>query len=83
MIPCCITQDSLQAPLELYEFHPRSLILDSKTLGVGHAVEIVEIDLCDFEGSVIFDSLVRPAYNQPRSFKEQQFGRSEYDAAPD
>lgn len=76
-------RQSYTPPLEPYEFNSRALIIDTETVGSGAEVEIVELALCDSEGQLIFDTLVRPIYNAlPRSSKEQRFERSEFASAP-
>lgn len=78
------TRQSYTPPLEAHEFNPRSLLIDTETVGTGPAIEVVEIALCDYEGKVVFDSLVRPAYNSPpRPSKEQRFDRAEFASAPE
>ena len=78
------TRQSYTPALEAHELNPRSLIIDTETVGTGPSIEIVEIALCDCEGNIVFDSLVRPAYNSlPRSSKEQRFNRAEFAAAPE
>lgn len=76
-------RQSYTLPLEPYEFNPRSLVIDTETVGSGAEVEIVEVAVCDFDGRLVFDTLVRPLYNAlPRSSKEQRFERAEFDEAP-
>jgi len=70
-------------PLAPYEFNRNSLIIDTETVGSGPEVEVVELALCDFDGCLVFDSLVRPTYNRlPRATREQRFEKSEFDEAP-
>lgn len=77
-------KQSYTPPLEPYEFDSRALLIDTETVGSGSAVEIVEIALCDRDGRLVFDSLVRPLYNPlPRSTKEQRFEAAEFAAAPE
>lgn len=77
-------RQSYTPPLEAHEFNPRALIIDTETVGSGSSIEVVEVALCDFEGHVIFDSLVRPVYNPPpRSTPTQRFDRAEFEQAPD
>jgi DNA polymerase-3 subunit epsilon len=77
-------RQSYTPPLEAYEFNERSLIVDTETVGSGSSVEVVEIALCDYEGRVVFDSLVRPLYNRlPRQTKWQRFDAAEFEGAPD
>ena len=69
--------------LEIYEFNERSLIIDTETVGAGSEVEIVEIALCDHEGRLVFESLVRPVFNSlPRATKQHRFERDELRRAP-
>lgn len=76
-------RQSYTPPLEPYEFNSRSLVIDTETVGLGTEVEVVELALCDHEGRIVFDSLVRPVYNSlPRSSKEQRFDRSAFADAP-
>lgn len=77
-------RQSYTPPLEAHEFNPRALIIDTETVGSGSSVEVVEVALCDFDGRVIFDTLVRPVYNPPpRSTPTQRFDRDEFEHAPD
>lgn len=63
--------------LHLHEFNERSLIVDTETVGVGPAIEIIEIALCDYQGRVVFESLIRPVYNAlPPPSKHQRFERA-------
>jgi DNA polymerase III subunit epsilon len=77
-------RQSYTPALEAHEFNPHALIIDTETVGTGSSIEVVEVALCDFEGRVILDSLVRPVYNPPpRSTPAQRFDSAEFDAAPD
>ena len=77
-------RQSYTPPLDHHEFNSRALIIDTETVGSGASVEVVEIALCDFDGRLVYDSLVRPLYNRlPRSTPEQRFGPSEFAGAPD
>ena len=77
-------RQSYTPPLEAHEFNPHALIIDTETVGTGSSIEVVEVALCDFEGRVLLDSLVRPVYNPPpRSTPAQRFDPAEFDAAPD
>lgn len=77
------TRQSYTPPLEAHEFNRHALVVDTETVGSGPSVEIVELALCDHEGRVLFDSLVRPAYNRlPRASKDGRFDRAEFDGAP-
>ncbi len=76
-------RQSYTPPLEAHEFNPHALVLDTETVGSGAAVEVVEVAICDFEGRVLLDTLVRPVYNPPpRTTPAQRFDRTEFDAAP-
>ncbi len=77
-------RQSYTPALEAHEFNPHALIIDTETVGTGSSIEVVEVALCDFEGRVLLDSLVRPVYNPPpRSTPAQRFDSAEFDAAPD
>lgn len=77
-------RQSYTPPLEAHEFNPHALIVDTETVGNGSSIEVVEVALCDFDGRVVFDTLVRPVYNPPpRTTATQRFDRTEFDAAPD
>jgi DNA polymerase-3 subunit epsilon len=77
-------RQSYTPALEPHELGPRALIIDTETVGSGAEVEIVEVAVCDAEGRVVFDSLVRPLHGAPpRSSKEQRFEAREFDSAPD
>jgi DNA polymerase III epsilon subunit-like protein len=77
-------RQSYTPALELHEFNERSLIIDTETVGVGAAIEIVEIALGDRRGEILYHSLVRPLYNKPpHSTKVQRFDAYEFEAAPD
>jgi DNA polymerase III epsilon subunit-like protein len=43
----------------------KPLYLDTETTGIGDWDEIVEISILDYDGSVLFDSLVRPTRRIP------------------
>ena len=76
-------RQSYTPPLEIHEFNRNSLIIDTETVGTGGEVEVVELAICDFDGRLLFDSLVRPVYGwPPRSTKAQRFERTEFDEAP-
>ena len=78
------TQQLYTPPLEPDEFNGRALVLDTETVGAGPTVEIIEIALADVEGRVVFESLVRPAFNRlPPPSKHHRFERSEFGPAPD
>ena len=42
------------------------LIVDTETTGLGDDAEIVEIAVVDSQGSIVFDSLVKPSRPIPR-----------------
>jgi DNA polymerase-3 subunit epsilon len=69
--------------LEIYEFNERSLIVDTETVGAGATIEIVEIAFGDSNGEIVFQSLVRPVFNNsPRVSKQSRFERDELERAP-
>lgn len=77
-------RQSYTPALDPCEFNERSLIVDTETVGAGPSIEVVELALGDFEGRIVYHSLVRPLYNHlPRSTKEQRFTRDEFASAPD
>jgi DNA polymerase-3 subunit epsilon len=51
-------QDAIRIARTKIELKP--LYLDTETTGLGDLDEIVEISILDYDGSVLFDSLVRP-----------------------
>jgi DNA polymerase III epsilon subunit-like protein len=69
--------------LHLHEFNERSLIIDTETIGIGPSIEIIEVALCDYEGQIVYESLIRPVYNAlPPPSKHQRFDRAEILKAP-
>ena len=69
--------------LEIYEFNERSLIVDTETVGAGTEIEIVEIAFGDSNGEIVFQSLVRPVFNNsPRASKLSRFEKDELERAP-
>ena len=50
--------------LEPHEFNEHALIIDTETLGAGPSVEVIELAVGDAAGRVVFQTLVRPAYNR-------------------
>ena len=70
--------------LDLYEFNHRALIIDTETIGAGPAVEIVEVAVGDCAGNLLFESLVRPAFNRlPPPSKHMRFDKAEFAGAPE
>lgn len=70
--------------LAIYEFNERSLIIDTETVGSGSTVEIVEIAMCDANGEMVFQSLVRPVFNAlPKASGKSRFDKAELATAPD
>jgi DNA polymerase III subunit epsilon len=69
--------------LEAYEFDERALIIDTETLGAGPSVEVIELALGDTSGRIVFQTLVRPAFNRlpPRS-KHRRFESEDFTTAP-
>jgi DNA polymerase-3 subunit epsilon len=43
----------------------RPIFVDTETTGLGQRAEIIEISLVDYDGSLLFDSLVRPRISIP------------------
>lgn len=77
-------RQSYTPALDPCEFNERSLIIDTETVGAGPEIEVVELALGDFEGRIVYHSLVRPLYNRlPRSTPAQRFTREEFEGAPE
>lgn len=69
--------------LHLHEFNERSLIVDTETIGVGPSIEIIEVALGDYQGRIVFESLIRPVYNSlPPPSKHRRFDRATILNAP-
>jgi DNA polymerase III subunit epsilon len=69
--------------LEPYEFNERALIIDTETLGAGPEVEVIEVAACDSAGRVLFQTLVRPAFNRlPPPSKHRRFESEDFSRAP-
>ncbi len=78
------TKQSYTPALEPYEFNRHVLIIDTETVGSGPLIEVVEIAIGDFEGQIIYHSLVHPVFNSlPRTSKLQRYDKAEFDGAPD
>ncbi|HKG11757.1 MAG TPA: 3'-5' exonuclease [Pyrinomonadaceae bacterium] len=80
-------RQSYTPALDPCEFNERSLIIDTETVGAGPSVEVVELALGDFEGRIVYHSLVRPLYNRlpraTRATEAQRFARDEFADAPE
>lgn len=71
-------------PLEPFELNERALLIDTETVGAGPSVEIIEIALGDTSGRIVFESLVRPVFNNlPPPSRHQRFDAAEFATAPD
>ena len=69
--------------LEPHEFNEHALIIDTETLGAGPSVEVIELAVGDAAGRVVFQTLVRPAYNRlPPPSKHRRFETADFTAAP-
>ena len=68
--------------LEAYEFNERALIIDTETLGAGPSVEVIELALGDASGRIVFQTLVRPAFNRlPPPSKHRRFEAADFASA--
>ncbi len=77
------TRQFYTPPLQAHEFNERALIIDTETVGAGPQIEIIEVALCDSQGEIVFDTLVRPTFNPlPAPSKHQRFARGDFEAAP-
>ena len=59
-----LRQAAIQEARKLWESQP--VFLDTETTGLHGRAEIVEISIIDYDGSVLFDKLVKPRQPIPR-----------------
>jgi DNA polymerase-3 subunit epsilon len=53
--------------LHLDEIDEQALIIDTETTGRSVTAEIIEVAICDIDGAILFESLVRPTERVPSS----------------
>ena len=58
-----VRRKAIQAAREYANYRP--IFLDTETTGLHNTAEIVEISVVDFDGSVVLDTLVKPAHSIP------------------
>jgi hypothetical protein len=60
-----------------------ALVVDAETVEAGPTAEVIEIALGDAEGRILFESLVRPAFNRLPPSMHHRFERGEFASATD
>lgn len=63
--PLAITPTTTPYTLPLYagEIDHRALVIDTETTGRSVTSEIIEVAVCDMEGRILYESLVRPTHS--------------------
>lgn len=60
-------QTSYTPPLHHAEISGRALVIDTETTGRSVTSEIIEVAICDLNGNMVYESLVRPTASVPRA----------------